>query len=182
MKGLHIISKQVYELWQDHRKTYGDIPAKRTVAIHFGILSKDVNDCIKYCERGKIKLDKVKKQTGKITAKDCDELWAKAVKARAGYKCEQSGGTNELQAHHIIPRTCWALRYDLENGVCLTKYYHLFWAHHDGVSFAKWIATKRDLNYLESKRNNRSKLDYMAIALYLQSKIKEFQNPKLKAA
>lgn len=179
MNTLRLISKQVYDLWQKHREADGDVPAKHRVAADFGIKTKDVNDCIKYCERGKIKLTKnAKDYRGKVTSKDCDLLWAKAVKARAGYKCEKSGQTNELQAHHVIPRTCWALRYDLENGICLTKYFHLFWAHHDGIAFAEWVKTKRDIPYLESKRGNRSKLDFAAIAIYLQQKIKEFTNKK----
>lgn len=177
--AIRLISKDVYSMWQSKKDSIGIEPAKRLVSLEYGIKTKDVNDCIKYQQRGKIKLTKAAKGfTGKVTSKDCDLLWAKAVKAKAGYKCERSGATTELQAHHIFPRTIWSLRYELENGVCLTKYMHLFWAHKDTIGFSKWIATKRDLNYLESKRGNRSKLDYSAIALYLQSKIKEFTQNK----
>lgn len=175
MTTIKLIASKVFQMWEANREAMGDVPAKTFTAQHFGIKTKDVNDCIKYCQRGKIK---VKSFSGKVTSKDCDLLWAEAVKAKAGYRCERSGQTTELQAHHIIPRTCWALRYDLENGICLTKSQHLFWAHHDGVAFAKWIETKRDLNYLESRRGNRSKHDYTAIALYLQDKIREFKNQK----
>lgn len=177
--AIRLIAKQVYDLWQKYRVKNGDVPAKKYTALEFGIKTTDVTKCIKYFEKGGMKLPfSAKEFTGKVSRADCDLLWAKAVKARAGYKCEKSGQTNELQAHHIIPRTNYALRWDLENGVCLTKYEHLFWAHHDGVAFAKWIATKRDLKYLESKRNNRTRQDYSAIALYLTEKIKEFNQNK----
>lgn len=107
-----------------------------------------------------------------MTAKICDKLWATAVK-RAG-KCEVEGCTGSpLQAHHIIPRTCWALRFDLENGVCLCKRHHLYWAHKDAIGFTEWVKNKRDLKYLESKRGNRQRHDYIAIQLYLTTKIDE---------
>lgn len=178
--ALRLISKDVYEMWLTSKIYNGDVPAKSIVAKHYGIKTKDVNDCIKYQERGKIKLTKAAKSfTGKVTSKDCDLLWAKAVKAKAGHKCEHTGcNRRDLQSHHVISRTNWALRFDLENGVCLCTYHHLFWAHKDAIGFAAFIKTKRDIPYLESKRGNRSKLDYSAIALYLQSKIKEFTQNK----
>lgn len=47
--------------------------------------------------------------------------WARAVKARAGYRCEVCGGTRlGLEAHHIVRRSqSRRLRYDLANGACL---------------------------------------------------------------
>lgn len=171
--ALRLISKEVYDLWQRHRKSDGDVPAKHRVATNYGIKTKDVNDCIKYQERGKIKLTKAAKGfTGKVTSKMCDDLWSKAVKARAGYKCEKENCNNkDLQSHHVVSRTNYALRFDVENGVALCTYHHLFWAHKDALAFTKWIATKRDLNYLESKRGNRSKLDFNALSIYLKNEI-----------
>lgn len=178
--ALRLISLEVFNFWDALRKNIGDVPAKSKVAEHYRIKTKDVNDCIKYQERGKIKLTKAAKAfTGKVTRKDCDAIWAKAVKARAGYKCEKENCNNkDLQSHHVVSRTNYALRFDIENGVCLCTYHHLFWAHKDALAFAEWIATKRDIPYLESKRGNRLKHDYQAIALYLQSKIKEFTQKK----
>ena len=104
----------------------------------------------------------------KITKiKRLDHLWSKAVRKRAGNKCEKCGSTNVVQAHHIIPRTKWGTRYDLYNGVALCRHHHLYWAHKDAVAFTAWIETKRDLKYLNSKRNNTTKNDYTAIELYL---------------
>lgn len=182
IKGTRIIAETIYQLWQGERKLRGDVPAKSFIARLYNIKTKDVNDCIKYCEKGKIKLDKVKKNTGKITAKDCDALWARAVKARAGFKCEVANCLHtDLQAHHIFSRQHWGIRFDLENGICLCGGHHIFFptsAHKDAIGFAAFIKTKRNIPYLESKRGNRSKHDYQAIALYLQSKIKEFQTKK----
>lgn len=177
--AIRLIAKHVYEMWQI-RRGMGDVPAKSIVAKYYNITSKEVNDCIKYIEKGKIKLNKSAKEfTGKVTRADCDLLWAKAVKARAGHRCEKENCQNkDLQAHHVISRTNYALRFDVENGVCLCTSHHLFWAHKDALSFSKWVNTKRDIPYLESRRGNRTRADYAAIALYLNEKIKEFTNNK----
>lgn len=185
MTALRLISKQVYELWQGYSLAHGEVPAKKIVADFFRIKTKDVNDCIKYCERGKIKLTKnAKLFTGKVTYKTCDDLWSEAVKLRAGRKCEYDGcrETTHLQSHHIFRRVpFWAIRHDMENGVCLCVGHHLFYpnaAHKDEYGFAKWIATKRNIPDLESRKHNRSKRDYSAIAIYLQQKIKEFNQKR----
>ena len=106
----------------------------------------------------------------KTLRKECDDLWSAAVKKRAGYKCERCGKTKYLQAHHIIPRTNYALRYDLENGVALCRACHLYWAHKDVIAFTMWIRDKRDLEYLDSRRHAQTKNDYKLIKLYLEVK------------
>jgi len=73
-----------------------------------------------------------------------------------------------LQGHHIIPRTNFNLIFDLENGVLLCKHCHLFWAHKDALGFTEWIKTKRDLNYLESRRHGQSNNDYNLMKIYLK--------------
>ena len=108
----------------------------------------------------------------KITKiKRLDALWSKVVRNRAGNKCEYCGSTKKVQAHHIIPRTKWALRYDLENGIALCYRHHFHFAHKDALAFTAWVETKRDLKYLNSKRNNTTKNDYTAIELYLNQQL-----------
>jgi len=69
--------------------------------------------------------------------KRCDTLWALCIKARAGFVCEYSGeqgkqigGEANLNAHHIIGKRNFTLRYSLDNGVCITNGVHFFVAHH----------------------------------------------------
>ena len=100
--------------------------------------------------------------------KECDNLWSQKVKHLAGYKCEKCGKTKYVQAHHIVPRTNHALRYDIENGVALCRACHLYWAHKDTIDFYNWAKTIRDFKYLESARHRQSKNDYQAIKLYLE--------------
>ena len=104
----------------------------------------------------------------KTLKKQCDDLWSAKVKERAGGKCEMCGKDTYIQAHHIIPRTCYATRYDLENGVALCRKHHLYWAHKDVIGFYGWANGKRDFPYLESARHRQSKNDYGAIKLYLE--------------
>lgn len=54
--------------------------------------------------------------------KECDDLWSKVVRARAG-KCELCGGGNKLDAHHVHGRGL-AVRWDLANGIGLCYQCH----------------------------------------------------------
>lgn len=101
--------------------------------------------------------------------KDCDKLWKQVITKQG--KCEKCGATTYVQAHHIIPRTCWPLRYDLENGVALCRKHHLYWAHKNVLDFFRWIEDKRDLKYLEDNRHRTAKNDYTAIYLYLKTQL-----------
>ena len=105
--------------------------------------------------------------------KRLDDLASEVCKKRAGYECEKCGSTKVIQCHHIIPRTKWALRYDLENLICLCKFHHLYWAHKDATAFTAWIETKRDMKYLNAKRNNTMKNDYTLIEIYLKNELKK---------
>ena len=51
-----------------------------------------------------------------------DELWSTAVKI--GGRCEISGETYNLEAHHPIRRDNLTYRWDLNNGVCLNNLVH----------------------------------------------------------
>lgn len=87
-----------------------------------------------------MKLGKHTKTGKKVNwVKLCDELWADIIKARAGYKSEYSGklgkkagGDEVLNAHHIVGKPNHRLRYDFDNGICLTGGEHKFIAHHTG--------------------------------------------------
>lgn len=97
----------------------------------------------------------------------CDDLWAKLVKKRAGYQCEKCGSVKDLQSHHIVPRTHMSLRHDPENGVCLCKRHHLFWAHKDATGFSEWIEALRDMAYLKLRRHQIFKGDWELVKLKL---------------
>lgn len=113
--------------------------------------------------------NKLKKKKSLID--ECDILWGEIIRKRAGYKCEKCDGTNVIQAHHIIPRTCWALRFDLINGISLCKQHHLYWAHKDALAFEEWVRTKRDLDYLKLNRHRKTNKDYQLLKIYLEKEL-----------
>ena len=69
----------------------------------------------------------------KITAwkKYCDWLWARLIKARAGFKCEicgelhrADGKIRQIHAHHLIDREVLIYRHEPMNGICLCASCH----------------------------------------------------------
>ena len=74
-------------------------------------------------------------KTAKVTSKKqnlkkiCDQIWSECVKTKAGHKSELSGKTEKLQAHHICGKGSVYLRYEIDNGICLTAGEHKFIAH-----------------------------------------------------
>ena len=113
----------------------------------------------------------------KSMQKRCDELWKQAINKRdkvcqrpnCPHCFNQPGAV--LQAHHIVNRTCWSLRFDIANGVLLCKASHKFWAHLEDPfireevhefykSFTNW-------DYLRASRHRQSKNDYNLIFMDL---------------
>lgn len=96
-----------------------------------------------------------------ILRKQLDVLWAKAVKLRANNRCEvvmsdgkrcvNMGGKGKgkgLNAHHIIGRSNFNVRWDVENGVALCVKHHVFsiWsAHKNPFWFLQKMLDKRGL-------------------------------------
>ena len=111
------------------------------------------------------------------TLKECDQLWSKLIRKRAGGRCEKCGSTKIVQAHHIIPRTNYNLRHDPENGVALCKRDHLFWSHKDAIGFIEWLNKKHPGRYkkLRHKRDNKPKHDYTLVKIYLQTEINKLK-------
>ena len=100
--------------------------------------------------------------------KELDGLWKKQALKRAGKKCEKCGSDKYVQVHHIIPRTNYRLRWDLENAVCLCRKHHLYWAHKDAREFSMWIDGLRDTNYLDTTRHFQGKQDYFLLKKHLE--------------
>jgi hypothetical protein len=116
--------------------------------------------------------------------KECDKLWADCIKARAGYRSEYSqkpgrqiGGESVLCAHHLAGKNSYRLRYELDNGMCLTCGEHAFIAHRaDRVgAFREFVKTKRGEDIygaLYLLKGGTSKL--WAVKEYLTQKLNEW--------
>lgn len=90
-------------------------------------------------------MTKIKKR--KSLLKECDELRSKAVKIRAGFRCEYCWKDKYLNSHHIFSRTNYSTRFNLDNGICLCVWCHTmsphFSAHKTPLEFAERIIEQR---------------------------------------
>jgi hypothetical protein len=122
-------------------------------------------------------LDKIYPKTRhKDVKSECDKLWSKLIKLRAGMKSELSGKTDRLHSHHLIGKSCYALRYSLENGICVTAGEHKFGFHHAGRQFAynekvKELRGSDIFEKLSLLKNQKCK-DLKLMKLFLENEIK----------
>lgn len=83
-----------------------------------------------------------------------DKAWTKA--GHLGGKCEYCGKTKGLNFHHIFSRSNKSTRWDLDNGVLLCAYHHVFShqfsAHKTPMLFADWIKELRGEDWYKSLR------------------------------
>jgi hypothetical protein len=127
------------------------------------------------------------KRTPRSVKKSCDKLWAKVVKARAGWRCERCGVSPEsargFQAHHLDGRNNHRLRFDLRNGIASCAACHR-WAHDHPLSFAKWFNSYRPeddawvTDPAQKKEIHRNLQDYLALEEELRLLLKHEEVPE----
>jgi len=121
------------------------------------------------------------RQKHKDLKKICDLLWAECIKYRADWKSEYSGRKGILHAHHLMGKSCYALRYSLENGICLTAGEHKFIAHHAGrqEQFRKRVKEIRGDDIFEKlykiKWMTTTPPDLLIIRLYLEKELNKLK-------
>lgn len=106
-----------------------------------------------------------------------DALWSKAVKARAGGRCEMCQYKHErLEAHHAIGRRNKTLRHVVSNGFSLCHSHHRY-AEQNGIAFADWAKHSRGEKWWNDLKTygNTVKVwkEYSAVKAYLESFIEE---------
>lgn len=69
--------------------------------------------------------------------KSCDNLWARLVKLQGDGHCIVCGETKYLNAHHMISRENYSLRYDLNNSAILCVRCHRF--GYQAVHVSPWF-------------------------------------------
>lgn len=141
---------------------------------------------MKHCKETILKQQtkrKIKKP--KSLKKICDDLWSYAVKLRAGNKSELSGQTENLQSHHLIQKTAgYRLRYELENGICLTQSEHFSWhkvpiTHERMREQVKTLRGENIFQRLADLKPYKGKTDLKLIKLYLENEINQLELDKL---
>ena len=72
-----------------------------------------------------------------------DKLWSLAVREDWANKCAICGKRSYLNAHHLIYRHNEAVKYLLENGICMCGYCHTmcpkYSPHLNGFAFTAWL-------------------------------------------
>lgn len=125
---------------------------------------------------------KIKVVKGKTLKKQNDDLWSKIVKLRAGNKSELSGKTENLHSHHIAGKSCYRLRWELDNGICLTAGEHFYGIHNQGrqkdyESRIKSVRGEDIFERLEKLKNEKCKSPIF-VKLYLERELKKLQELK----
>lgn len=118
------------------------------------------------------------KSEHKKTIKRMDDKWSKLVKIKAGYKSEYSGKTGALNSHHIMGKPNYRLRYELENGMCLTAGEHKYIAHHADrqETLRNRVLKIRGKDFFERMEilKNSLKPDLKLIEIYLDNELKKY--------
>ena len=112
------------------------------------------------------------------TVKQLDRLWNKVIKLRAKGESEYKHIPDSyLAAHHIVGKITHALRYNLDNGVCITVGQHKFVAHHTGRAkkFKEWALKKRGVYEEDLELTAYNQVDRFLMKEYLERKIKEYE-------
>ncbi|MDD5013805.1 MAG: hypothetical protein PHW73_01720 [Atribacterota bacterium] len=123
----------------------------------------------------------MKVKSKKYIKNKLDKLYSLIIRSK-GY-CEVCGKTTNLQAHHVIGRIVYALRWDLQNGCCLCASCHEFGkqsAHQNPIWFIGWFKEHRpeDYKYLQKKKLE-SKTWFISDYEEIYQKLKEiYENNK----
>jgi len=105
----------------------------------------------------------IKLRIAKTIRDDTQELWSLIIRQKG--RCEISGYTGNLQAHHLLEKSAFPhLRYDLNNGICLTDSIHEFdkyiSPHSNSAAreaFRLWLQEHKPEQYAwwDKNRNNK---------------------------
>lgn len=107
----------------------------------------------------------------------CDRLWAELIKLIHGKKCAKCGTEFNIHSHHLISRTNWNLRFDVDNGLPMCEYHHIIWLKQYPIDYVRWLNKEYPglLDKLELKRYEKARHDYTLLKIYLESEIKKFK-------
>lgn len=105
--------------------------------------------------------------------KELDALWARAVKARAGERCEVTLKSGiRLEAHHFFGRRKKSLRHIVSNGFSLSHDKHR-WAEEQPSEFIAWAIKSRGQGWFDALEIQGRQIkvfkEYSVIKKYLES-------------
>jgi len=144
-------------------------------------ISLKISTSPSWCAFKRVNRRKRKKSPRALLVKELDNLWSVLVKLKANNKCEMCGKLNgqgrgqALNAHHIFGRSNYSVRWDEENGVCLTAGNHtltIHSAHKAPAEFIEFMKKKRGIKWYNDLRVKANMIKKWAIP-ELQEKKKE---------
>ena len=65
------------------------------------------------------------KRTKRTVGNSLDRLWSKVVRKRDNHECQKCGG-DATEAHHIFGRRNYSTRWNIQNGISLCSYCHIW--------------------------------------------------------
>jgi len=137
----------------------------------------------------RVKLKNISKKKRILTPREaafnkCEKLWFWLVKERAGWKSELSNRTKEmgfvLQAHHILAKSNYHLRFSLLNGICITKGEHFRGFHKESLrekywGYVKYLRGNDIFDRLRILKHNTRVPDIFAIQIYLNKEADKYR-------
>jgi len=106
-----------------------------------------------------------------------DQLWYACCFKKYGSYCEICGALAQYAHHFYYKGSVGHLRYDLDNGVILSRNHHFLLHHHDPKLIDIQILQKRGKKWfdkLEKKVRQKPKSGYLTITYY-EKKIEELK-------
>lgn len=87
----------------------------------------------------------MRKKKRAITVKLLDRLWSLVVRKRDRFRCQVCGETDyrKIQAMHIISRSEWAVRWNLDNGISGCRACHKYFTHRP-VAWENWLMSDKN--------------------------------------
>lgn len=102
-----------------------------------------------------------------------DALWSRAVKARAGNRCEVTFKSGiRLESHHFFGRRNKSVRWVVSNGFSLSHPMHR-WAEEQPTEFIEWAIKSRGQAWFDALQAQSRQVkvfkDYQVLKVYLES-------------
>ena len=131
----------------------------------------------------KTKLQKRKEDPNSTYYRDkCDELVRKIVMIRDDGKCIICGDKHLPNNHHLIDKTNYPTRWEIDNLVLLCPSHHKFLktmsAHMAGIVFAEWMRNNRPEQYwwVLDNINKKLSITYKEVAEELKKMFAEMDS------
>lgn len=123
----------------------------------------------------KKKATKTEKNTT-LLRKMCDRLWSRAVRADFNGRCAVCG-KQATDAHHLVPRQFYATRHDINNGIALCQYDHI-WnkkvaPHQNPSAWQRWLEEHHPSRVEWCRDNDRPAFKSTKNAAYYISVIRD---------